>query len=99
MTYFMSPAPNHWRRQLRGPRPRKPHARGPNAKPNPSQPNFPPILASCEMLRDDILARYILSRDRIGRVRQVTIGLKLASSTAARTLRPRCTGMSLVAPN
>src|SRR5437867_6502391 len=62
MTYFMSPAPNHWRRHPRGPRPRKLQPRGPNPKPNASQPNFPPIFASCEMLRHDILGRYILSR-------------------------------------
>src|SRR6266704_1808148 len=43
------------------------------------------------MLRHDILVRYILSRRQFRAVRQVTIGLKLASSTAARTLRPRWT--------
>src|SRR6266576_1653043 len=41
------------------------------------------------MLRHDILARYILSRYTFCRVRQVTIRLKLASSTPACTLRPR----------
>src|SRR6266699_5218669 len=41
------------------------------------------------MLRHDILGRYILSSATFCRVRQVTIRLKLASSTPARTLRPR----------
>src|SRR6266478_4998512 len=68
MTYFMSPAPNHWRRHPRGPRPRKLQPRGPNPKPNASQPDFPPIFASCEMLRHDILGRYILSRPQFSRM-------------------------------
>src|SRR6266850_8415484 len=41
------------------------------------------------MLRHDILARYILSRRRFRSVRQVTIRLELASSTATHTFGPR----------
>src|SRR5712675_293001 len=51
------------------------------------------------MLRHDILARYILSRRRSSGVRQVTIRLELASSTATHTFGPRfCVAFPMVAP-
>src|SRR3989442_10609323 len=94
----MSPAPNHCRRRC-PPRPvRNPQTRGPKPNPNPSQVNFPPIFSSCEMLRDDILTRYILSSGHFGAVRQVTIRLKLACSLLTRTLHRRCTPSSTPAP-
>src|SRR5436309_15066215 len=89
MTYFMSPAPNHWRRHPRGPRPRKLQPRGPNPKPNASQPNFPPIFASCEMLRHDILGRYILSRPQFALMCAKSLSdLRLRGSMATRTCQP-----------
>src|SRR2546426_7837003 len=94
----MSPAPNHCRRRC-PPRPvRNPQTRGPKPNPNPSQVNFPPIFSSCEMLRDDILTRYILSSGHFGAVRQVTIRLKLACSLLTRTLHRRCIPSSTPAP-
>src|SRR5216110_4019917 len=51
------------------------------------------------MLRDDILSRYILSRPHFFAVRQVTIRLKLASSTPTRTFRPRWTSTPFGCPH
>src|SRR5205809_46964 len=94
----MSPAPNQCRRPPPLP-PRKPHPLGPNPKPNPCQPNLPTICSSEFRCYVTIFLYDISCQGQFRAVRQVTIGLKLASSTAARTLRPRWTSISLVCPH